>query len=348
MPYFPIGELIPRVNRQNSGGGSKYKPEAPAKERSPFAGASGLWGFGPAALTLVLALPVADPPPPDGDAVIRARAGTSEIVITTTARVAGAIHSLTWNGKEFLDSFDHGRQLQSASNFDCDGRFFAETFNPTEAGSRADGRGPRSSSKLLRIRAEGAELRTTNRMAFWLAPGEKSLGNPACNDRILSDHLLAKRVRIGYKDLPHVIDYEVTFTVPRGEKHTYAQFEALTGYMPSEFDRFWKYDAASGELQPLNDGPGEQAAPVVLATAGGSHAMGVYSPDQPSRGFEQAGYGRFRFRAEKVNKWNCVFRLRQPKGIADGEYRYRMFAIVGSLDDVKASLRSLHKQFQGP
>lgn len=26
----------------------------------------------------------------------------SEIVITTTSRLAGAIHSLTWNGKEFI------------------------------------------------------------------------------------------------------------------------------------------------------------------------------------------------------------------------------------------------------
>ncbi len=34
----------------------------------------------------------------DGNAVIRGKAGSSEIVITTTDRLAGAIHSLTWNG----------------------------------------------------------------------------------------------------------------------------------------------------------------------------------------------------------------------------------------------------------
>ncbi|SVC63015.1 uncharacterized protein METZ01_LOCUS315869, partial [marine metagenome] len=52
-----------------------------------------------------------------GDAQIRAKSGSSEIVITTTSRLAGAIHSLTWNGREFIDSADHGRQLQSAANF---------------------------------------------------------------------------------------------------------------------------------------------------------------------------------------------------------------------------------------
>jgi len=53
-----------------------------------------------------------------GDATIRGVAGSSEITIRTTSRLAGAIDSLTWNGKEFIDSFDHGRQLQSAASFD--------------------------------------------------------------------------------------------------------------------------------------------------------------------------------------------------------------------------------------
>ncbi len=287
-------------------------------------------------------------PLPDGHAIIRGKAGGSEILITTTNRVAGAIHSLTWNGKEFLDSTDHGRQLQSASNLDCGKPIRAETYNPTEAGSRADGAGERSSSKLLQLRADGAELQTTVRMAFWLRPGERSGGHLARNDKVLSDHLLTKRVNIGHQSLPHAIEYEVTFTVPKGEKHTYAVFEALTGYMPAEFSRFWRYDAASGELKPLSDGPGEQPSPVVLATPNGSHAMGVYSPDQPSRGFEKIGYGRFRFPTEKVVKWNCVFRVRQPEGIKPGDYRYRMFVVVGSLEDVRTTLQALHQEFKRP
>ncbi len=53
---------------------------------------------------------------PSGDAVIRGKAGKSEIVIRTTTRLAGAIHSLTWDGVEFVDSADHGRQIQSAAS----------------------------------------------------------------------------------------------------------------------------------------------------------------------------------------------------------------------------------------
>lgn len=287
-------------------------------------------------------------PPARGDSTIRAKAGASDIVVTTTARVAGAIHSLTWGGAEFVDSADHGRQIQSASNFDCGRAFVPEVFNPTEAGSMADGVGPTSTSRLLELSAKENQLVTLNRMAFWLKPGEKSEGHPARNTVALSDHYLAKRVTIGYKNLPHAIEYRVTFLVPGGEKHTYAQFEAATGYMPASFDTFYRFDNKAGALKPLSDGPGEQADPVVLAAADGRHAMGVYSPDQPSQGFEAAGYGRFRFKSDRVVKWNCVFRTKNAAGVPGGEYQFRCFLVVGTVKDCAAALVALHKEFAKP
>jgi hypothetical protein len=292
----------------------------------------------------VAAAPATPAPAAFGDATIRAKAGGSDVVITTTARTAGAIHSLTWDGVEFVDSFDHGRQIQSASNFDAGQSFVPEVFNPTEAGSTADGRGAKSTSRLLELSARENQLVTLSRMAFWLKPGEKSQGHPARNAVALSDHYLAKRVTIGYKDLPHAIEYRATFLVP-GEKHTFAQFEAVTGYMPARFGTFFRFDPKEGKLRPLSDGPGEQADPVVLATADGKHAMGVYSPDQPSKGFESAGYGRFRFQAEKVVKWNCVFRLQNTAGMPGGEHQFRCFVVVGTSADCESTLAALHKEF---
>jgi hypothetical protein len=287
----------------------------------------------------------AEPALPNGQAVIRSAAGAQQIVITTTERLAGAIHSLTWNGQEFIDSADHGRQLQSASNLDLGSPFTGETFNPTEAGSRADGAGPRSSSRLLHFITGDDWLQTTNQMAFWLRPGETSGGHPAKNTTIVSNHLITKRVQIGYKQLPQVVTYDATFTLPLGEQHSYAQFEAVTGYMPAIFEKFWRYLPAKESLDPLGDGPGEQRYPVVLATATGSHAMGIFSPDQPSTGFENAGYGRWRFEKEKVVKWNSVFRIRNKDGVAAGEYSYRNFVIVGDLETVRQTLKTLHDEF---
>ncbi len=282
---------------------------------------------------------------PTGDASIRAGAGGSEIVITTTARLAGAIHSLTWNGREFIDSWDHGRQLQSASNLDFGSPITAETFNLTEAGSRDDGPGPVSSSRLLQMKLEGHSLQTVTQMAFWLKPGEKSGDNPAKNPAILSDHLLTKRVCIGYKDLPNVLSYAVTFSLPIGESHHEAVFEALTGYMPPDFEVFSQFNPASGELEPLSDGPGEGPYPVVFSTSSGGHAMGIFAPPQAAGNLKGPSYGRFRFKAEKVVKWNCVFRLRDSHGIAAGEYPFRMFVAVGDREMVLAALRELQKEF---
>lgn len=270
-----------------------------------------------------------------GEAVIRAAAGDSEIVITTTSRLAGAIHSVTWRGREFIDSFDHGRQLQSALNADAGAPLSAETFNPTEAGSRQDGVGPTSTSRLLHLVADGRHLQTTTQMAFWLAPGEFSGPHPAKNRARLSNHLLTKRVTIGYRNLSQVVQYDVTFSLPVNEHHTQIVFEALTGYMPAEFDTFWRFDRDAQRLAPLTDGPGEQPDPVVLATADGRFAMGVLGRPPAESAVQGPTYGRFRFRQERVTKWNCVYRLAQPEGITPRDFSFRHLVLLGTKEDVE-------------
>ncbi|MCA9080136.1 MAG: hypothetical protein KDA58_06225 [Planctomycetaceae bacterium] len=284
------------------------------------------------------------PPTVDGNATIRGEAFGSEIVITTTSRLAGAIHSLTWNGREFIDSVDHGRQLQSASNFDAGGPLLGETFNPTEAGSRRDGAGPISSSRLLHRLTAANSLQTTSQMAFWLAPEERSQGNPAKNRTILSNHLLTKRVTIGWRDMPHVVHYQVTFHVPIGETHRQGVFEVLTGYMPEDFSRFWRYSSEQQRLLPLDDGPGEQRDPVVLATEDGQYAMGCLAIAKESEALRGPGYGRFRFERERVVKWNCVFRLTDRAGISADDYVFETLVIVGDQATVESTIRSLDQQ----
>lgn len=273
----------------------------------------------------------------DGNATIRGKTEDSEIVITTTSRCAGAIHSLIWRGKEFLDSYDHGRQLQSASNFDFGTPITGETYNPTEAGSRLDWTGDKSSSKLLSISAKGNLLSTRSQMAFWLAPEERSEANLAKNKTVLSNHILAKRVTIGVQGRPHRIAYDVAFTLPADEIHGMAVFESLTGYMPPEFSAFYRFDPVKRTLEPLSDGPGEQADPVVLSTPDGAYAMGIYSPEPMAK-----GYGRWRFVAEKVVKWNCVFRVRNPRPGAT--YRYQHYVLVGTREQVRQELDLLAKK----
>ena len=267
-----------------------------------------------------------------GDAVIRGRTEDSEIVITATSRLAGAIHSLKWRGKEFIDSTDHGRQLQSAANFDQGTPISAETYNPTEAGSRRDGAGPTSSSRLLSLTAKGNQLSTNSLMAFWLAPGEYSGSNLAKNSTVVSKWSLYKEVTIGALGMPQVIEYRVTFGGAPNERNNEAVFESLTGYMPAEFSSFHRFDSKTGNLLPLSDGPGEQHDPVVLSTPDGAFAMGIYSPEKARK-----GYGRWRFTQEKVVKWNCVFRVSEPH--VGGWFSYLHYVLVGTRDQVANSLK---------
>lgn len=275
---------------------------------------------------------------PSGDAQIRSGAGDVGIVIKTMQPLAGAIGSLRWHGKEFINITDHGRELQSACSFDNTPAANGETFNPTEAGSRGDGAGTHSTSRLLEISASGNHLHTRTRMAFWLAPGERSEGQLARNTNTLSDYVLTKDVTIGFGRWPQVLDYRVTFSVPTNAAHVFNQFEALTGYMPPEFDHFWEFNPHTGKLRPLSAGPGEIENPVVLATADGKFAMGIFSPPQNQPDTSGPAYGRWNFAAEKVTKWNCVFRVRNVNGLRNGDYSYRMLVPVGTLAQVETML----------
>ncbi|MER2267829.1 hypothetical protein [Methylobacterium oxalidis] len=290
------------------------------------------------------------PSPEDRAAIAKPFAG-SEIVVSASARTAGAIDSLTWNGREFLNSFDHGRELQSAASFDG----FGECLNPTEAGSGHDGRGPESTSQLLSLRAEGGRLRTRTRMAWWMAPGQTSREcprGPGPYASPVSDTILTKEVEIGAHGVPNAIAYTATFAVGRAFER--ANFEVLTGYMAPDFARFWSFDPGSGRRAPLSDGPGEQPLPVILATEDGAYAMGVYSPGLPQTEHPDAGYGRFRFPAPRgpegnaTVKWNCVYRHGPGR---PGPYAFTCYTFVGTLEAVEAGLARLHAALhrtQGP
>ena len=282
-----------------------------------------------------------------GDAELTGLIGGKPLVIRTTSRLAGAIDSVKWDGVEFIDSHDHGRQLQSATNADVGGVYHVECYNPTEAGSVVDALGPKSTSRLEAISVREGELSTRTRMAYWLAPGMKSGGHLAQNTELLSNHILTKQVRIGRPGLDHVLDYKVKFTVPGDRPHQYVQIEGLTGYMPWSFSEELRFDAKTSTLVPLPRQNGEQSDPVVFSTPSGSHAMGVFTPYRAPAGQPAVGYGRFKFEHEKVVKWNCVFRLRSPGGIVPGDYGYQLYVVIGSREDCRRALAALSREFAG-
>ena len=297
-------------------------------------------------LLLLPTVALAQAPAVSGDAEISGTIGGKPLVIRTTSRLAGAIDSVKWDGVEFIDSHDHGRQLQSALNADVDGVFHVECYNPTEAGSVVDALGPKSTSRLEFLSTNDGILSTRTRMAYWLAPGMKSGGHLAQNTTLLSGHILKKQVRIGRPGMNHVLDYKVTFDLPSDRPHKFLQFEALTGYMPWSFSEELRFDAKTSTLVPLPRQNGEQRDPVVLSTPSGSHAMGVFTPERPRAGQPAVGFGRFKFEHEKVVKWNCVFRLRQDKPIPP-HHSFQLYVVIGTREDCRRTLAALTQEFAG-
>ncbi len=272
-----------------------------------------------------------------GDSAISASVFGSPLVIRTSTQFAGAISSVTWRGKEFINTEDHGRELQSAVSFDN----FGECYNPTEAGGSFDGRS--STSQLLNLKNSGSIVETTSQMAFWLRPGtnypQGCAGRPnitqAQNQTELSDYKLSKRVAIGFRNIENVIEYTMTFHVPKS--HTTAVFEALTGYMPDDFSAFWTYEPRKRILEVLSDGPGEQSLPVILSTSDKKYAMGIYSHELPQIS-PASGYGRFSFPVQRTMKWNAVYRSASTPA---GDYTFRLYVIVGTLEQVEKSMTQL-------
>ena len=201
-------------------------------------------------LLLATALPLRAEPV-DGNAEIRAGTNESAIVITTTRRLAGAIDSLQWHGREFINSTDHGRQLQSAGFFDNTPEANAETFNPTEAGSRDDGAGTDSTSPLLELVASGNHLRTRTQMAFWLAPGERSGGQLARNTNTLSNYVLTKDVTIGFERWPQALDYRVTFSVPAWRTSCIGAVRGADGIHAAGVQQFLGIQSGYGQIAAI-------------------------------------------------------------------------------------------------
>src|SRR5580658_5569314 len=76
------------------------------------------------------------------------------LTLGISARDAGAVSSIVYDGAEMVNDHDHGRQLQIAWFYNGLG----EPDNPTEAGSAADALGATSTSQLLEVRAGEATV----------------------------------------------------------------------------------------------------------------------------------------------------------------------------------------------
>lgn len=245
----------------------------------------------------------------------------------------GAITSLSYQGREFVNIDDHGREIQSAVSFDNLG----ECYNPTEAGRYGDT--DKSTSVVLEAQVTPTSLHTLTDAAFWLWPGHFYWNLPcgtakptvysAQNTTDTGGYLIEKT--IDFPDIPNAIHFNLAWHVPN--YHTSGTFE-WTGYLLWEFDKFYTYDIGARNLKPLladeTVNIGEQPFPIIVSN--GYYAMGVYARQYP-------GYGRWSFKSSRTNKWNAVWRESPvPK---DRIVRHDAYLCVGLMEDVQKCLVSV-------
>lgn len=297
---------------------------------------------------------------------IGSSANNSMTVDLTPSRFAGAVSSLKWNGKEFINIYDHGRQLQSAMQVDG----YAECNNPTEAGSEADARKLTTTSALSNISFASANSFTTETtMAYWSASRVTGACVKGQDPRVTtarSNHILKRTVTIGYKADQQISKMAMTFKSPRNDVSSGFVYEILTGYLNSEFTEFYTLNGSDlTKVTKLNDisGAGFPAGsyhagsklPSALSNADGSYAMGVYFPGSQLAKCSTAfhGYNLYKFNlggsganGNATNKWSLAVNepLNSACVVADGAYYNRAFevyVVVGTLAQVKEKLIKL-------
>ena len=257
------------------------------------------------------------------------RIGREPLQLQAAPGFAGAVSSIRFRGREYIDAADHGRELQGAVQFGL-----GECLNPTLAGASRDPPGL-SSSELLSIQADGAHYRASTRMAYWARPGARCTLGPgsqgvAANTTRVSDLVYSQDMASGYEGHANAIltHIDVRSRQPRPP----ASVEVLTGYMPPDFDTFLAYDEQDRrfrEAVALEFRSQERDTPLILATRDGRSAMGVIGLSA-SLAPHYVG-----FHSATVGKWSVVYRESTP--FAPGLHRYACVWIIGTRSEVEAT-----------
>jgi hypothetical protein len=257
--------------------------------------------------------PPPPPPPPPTTLPQYALTGTfngKPVVIGANNRFGAAIYTIKFDGQEYLDSSDHGRELQTAWQMDGQG----EGNNPTEAGSAANGSGSTSSTVILQASVTNNVLTTRSRPAFWYPVG----------GQVTSPHYHEKTVSLGYAGRNNILvhDIGIYFGSPY---HSVAWVEGLTAYMPTAFSRLFTFDRATkvyAELPP-SSALVSGTQPVIAATADLSRAVALVHQHPVHL-----------YWAGKISGWPKLdasyFYITAPAGW----YRWRTFTVFGSFQDV--------------
>lgn len=284
------------------------------------------------------------------------------ITIRSNPAAGGSVWSWVWNGIEFINTWDLGREMQS-SLFPGD----AKNSNPTEAGDAFSRRADRKGSPLYSLSNRG---NTQSSRAIPLEFNPQNFGGAPGHPVVWKDVLMGKDLTLNFNNLGPVGQYSTYVKLDIPKSLPKAQVEIPSIYVPGKFNVYWTYDAAKQTLTPVSaqvpDGCATKPPKGYSYKTFGFGGVIVSDGTDVSTAHAMAIYGVNRSEGGSVNYftlWNLtkVAECKQKPGtgpgdfstsklaavygpdtVSAGENTYRTWVMTGSINNVTSYMRSLY------
>lgn len=278
------------------------------------------------------------------------------VTIQSNRVAGGAVWTWSWNGAQFVNHDDYGREMQSD--------VLVANNNPDEAGAIADQSVPtqdKHGSPLLSASNNG-NTQSTRAIPLEFDPVGRGYTSNHDQPVIYKDVVIGKDVTLNYNGMGPVAKYTTYLSMPSAVVN--AQVEIPATYMPSghssgQFETFYTYDAVTDTFAPptqpltacderqvnVDSTPplyGSGYRGVVISDDSGTHAMGVYGV-----GITQGGSVSY------MTLWDltgpgCGFDVTKfaavygPATIPAGVSTYTTYIVTGTKDQVHSLMHQLY------
>jgi hypothetical protein len=277
------------------------------------------------------------------------------VTVQSNGVAGGATWRWFWNGTQFLNHGDYGREIQGAFCFGTN-----PLLNPTEAGDFMTmgilDPSLRHGSSLLRFENQG---NTQYTRAIPLQWDPTQYGGDQDHPVIWDSLVLGKDLTLNFQNLGPVAQYTTHLVLPAATQGTLAD---PAGYLQSSFNRFWTYDARTKTLTEVTAAMPDGCTPasngyafnvdfggIVMSDASGANAMGVYGVN-PSNGGSTTNFAMWKFdcwgdgaseTASDNTAWSAVYGNGTDVLFPAGESTYHVYLITDTVQNVAARMDDL-------
>lgn len=280
------------------------------------------------------------------------------VTVQSNAVAGGTTWRWYWNGTQFLNHADYGREIQGAFYFGT------SLLNPNEAGDRLTfsylDQSLKHGSPILRFGNQGNTQFTRAIPLDW---DPSQYGGDQDHPVIWDTLVLGKDLTLNFQNLGPVAKYTTHLILPSANRGTLAD---PAGYLLSSFNRFWTYDAQSKVLHEVTaampDGcassdptvfGGYSFSPdfggIIMSDASGTNAMGIYGVSL-SQGGSITYFAMWKFycwgdgpseTSSDNTAWSAVYGNGTDVLFPAGESTYNVYLITDSVQNVTAKMDNL-------